>query len=252
MEIEICCGDIESVIGAAKGGAKRIELCCALADGGLTPSLGLIREAVKTGIPKINVLIRPRPGDFVYSPEELKVMADDIDAAIDNGATGIVIGALLPDGNIDMEAMRMLIGHVKEKSKEKNKKIGVTFHRAFDVARDPQQALQDVLTLGCDCLLTSGMANSAKDGIPVLQNLVKKADGRLQIMAGSGVSTANASAIAEATAVGAMHASARKRVESSMKFRRNDVAMGKSPDEEYHRMVTDPEIVKELHKILVK
>ncbi|MCH5232892.1 MAG: copper homeostasis protein CutC [Muribaculaceae bacterium] len=249
MILEICCGDINSVIAAKKGGANRIELCTGLGEGGLTPSLGLIKAASTTGMPEINVLIRPRPGDFVYNKDEINLMCDDIEIAISNGATGIVTGVLTPDGDVDTVAMRKLMGSVKKASEKIGRKINVTFHRAFDVARDMEEALDAIINLGCDTLLTSGMAQTAEIGIPALKKIVGYSDGRLVVMAGSGVNPDNCLRIVKETGVNALHSSASKKTESVMRFRREEVMMGKTPGEEYHISGTAPEIVE---KFLMK
>ena len=210
MQLEICCGDLASVLAAKKGGAQRIELCSGLSEGGLTPSIGLIKAAVATGIPNINVLIRPRPGDFLYSTEELSLMEDDIKTAISAGATGIVIGVLTPDGDIDMNACERLIKAARDEARSLGREsLNITFHRAFDVSRDADKSLNDIILLGCDCLLTSGMAPTAVKGLPALQRLSRVASGRISIMAGSGVNPANARDIINATEVDSIHSTAR-------------------------------------------
>ena len=247
MQLEICCGDLASVIAARKGGASRIELCSGLTDGGLTPSMGLIRGAVATGIPHVNVLIRPRPGDFLYSPEELDLMEDDIRGAIAAGANGVVIGVLTPEGEIDTEACTRLIEAAHDQARKENKeKADITFHRAFDVSDDPDKSLEAVISLGCDSLLTSGMAPSAMKGIPMLSHLVHKADGRVAIMAGAGINPANAADIIKATSVNAIHSTARKPIASRMCFRRPLVPMGAPGSDEYAPLSTSPDVVAAL------
>lgn len=208
MELEICCGDISSVKAAVDGGANRIELCSALSEGGVTPSAAMIKAAIESGIEKINVLIRPRGGDFIYSKEELQLVADDIDIAIDLGATGIVIGALTPDGDIDLEAMKYWVEKINRKSGQTGKKINMTFHRAFDVARNPEKAFQDIKSLGFDCLLTSGQGHTAEEGITLLRKLVELSDGKITVMAGKGVNPDNVAKIIRETGVNAVHSSA--------------------------------------------
>lgn len=249
MQLEICCGDLASVLAAKKGGAKRIELCSGLSEGGLTPSLGLIRAAVESGIENINVLIRPRPGDFLYSEEEMQLMIDDIRRAIDAGANGVVIGVLTPDGEIDKEASGRLVEAARHAAEEKGRKINVTFHRAFDVSSNPAQSLEDVIALGCDTLLTSGMAPSAVRGILQIHQLVNQADGRIVIMAGSGVNPSNAADIISATGVEAIHSTARKPVPSRMRFRRPLVPMGSPDSDEYAPLSTSPDVVASLIKV---
>lgn len=244
MQLEICCGDLASVLAAKKGGAQRIELCSGLSEGGLTPSIGLIKAAVATGIPNINVLIRPRPGDFLYSTEELSLMEDDIKTAISAGATGIVIGVLTPDGDIDMNACERLIKAARDEARSLGREsINITFHRAFDVSRDADKSLNDIILLGCDCLLTSGMAPTAVKGLPALQRLSRVASGRISIMAGSGVNPANARDIINATEVDSIHSTARKPIASRMLFRRPLVPMGAPGSDEYAPLSTSPDVV---------
>lgn len=245
--LEICCGDLASVLAAKAGGADRIELCSGLLEGGLTPSMGLIRAAVATAMPEINVLIRPRPGDFLYTPEELDLMESDIREAIAAGATGIVTGVLTPEGDVDMEACRRLVAVAREAGKTAGREyINVQFHRGFDVARDADKSLEDIISLGFDCILTSGQAPSAVSGLLMLTHLVKRAAGRISIMAGAGVTPANAREIIEQTGVDALHSTARKPIASRMKFRRPRVPMGASGTDEYAPLSTSPDVVAKL------
>lgn len=246
-ELEICCGDIGSVHAAAEGGARRIELCGGLSEGGLTPSVALIKEAVRTGIQLVNVLIRPRPGDFLYSVSEARVMEDDVAAAIEAGAGGVVIGALTPDGDIDMRLCSRLVKRARTLS---DSPVNITFHRAFDLARDAGGALDDIISLGCDCLLTSGMAATAEAGMAVLASLVVRSAGRVRIMAGGGVSPGNAARILAETGVGVIHATARSARASGMRFRREGVPMGAPGTDEYSLRTTDPAIVSRLADIV--
>lgn len=248
-QLEICCGDIASVIAAKEGGANRIELCSGLSEGGLTPSLGLIRAAVQSGIEKINVLIRPRPGDFLYSETELALMENDIRNAISAGANGIVLGVLTPDGGIDMEANARLIKVARETAAELGiENLNITFHRAFDVSRDPVKSLEDIIALGADSLLSSGAAPSAMKGILLLKKLVALAKGRILIMAGAGINPSNAGDIIAATGVEAIHATARKPIPSRMRFRRPPVSMGVPGSDEYAPLSTSPDVVSRLLK----
>lgn len=242
--LEVCAGDIASVKAAAEGGAARVELCQALAVGGVTPSIGLIREARKVEGIKVHVLIRPREGDFCYSPEEFDTMEADIRAAVEAGADGVVIGCLNPDGSIAAENARLV------------KAAGgasVTFHRAFDLVRNPEEALEDVIALGCDRILTSGLAPSAIEGAGMLRKLQEQAGDRLIILAGGGVSSRNAAKLVELTGCSEVHGSARHTVGSPMTFRREDVAMGTPGSDEYSRLTTSVDevkaIVNEINKI---
>lgn len=199
--LEVCAGSIESIKAAYEGGAYRVELCSALSEDGLTPSVGMIRYAKSLEGLKVNVLIRPRCGDFVYTDEEVRCMADDIRVCGELGVDGVVIGALTPQGDIDLDVCRRLA--------ECAKGMSITFHRAFDVCRRPFEALEQIIALGCDRLLTSGQAPTADKGIDMLRQLVSKAQGRLIIMPGSGVNPQNAAAILDEAGTTEIHASAR-------------------------------------------
>lgn len=240
--LEVCAGDIESVYAASRGGAQRVELCSALADGGITPSTGFIRQAVRVPGMKVHVLIRPRGGDFLYTPEEVASMTDDIVAAREAGAHGVVIGALTPDGDIDMDACRQMM--------EAASGMNVTFHRAFDLCRDPFEALDDIIALGCNRLLTSGQAASALEGAPMLRQLVDRAAGRLVVLAGGGVCPQNAAEIIRLSGTCEIHASARHTIASHMIYRKPGVSMGAPGTDEYSRKTTSAEIVAEIIKAI--
>lgn len=199
-KLEVCCADLQSLYAAIKGGAHRVELCQALSLDGLTPSAGMIRMAVESGI-TVHVLIRPREGDFVYSQEELACMINDIRVARELGAHGVVIGALDSEGNIDVEMCRKMVAAAEG--------MHVTFHRAFDVCRDPLEAILKIMDLGCDRLLTSGQAASAEQGIPLIKQLVELCGDRLTIMPGAGVNTSNAANILNETGAIEIHGSLR-------------------------------------------
>lgn len=235
--LEVCCGDIDSVRAAIKGGASRVELCSALSEGGVTPSAALICQAVATGI-SVNVLIRPRGGDFLYSADERHIMKEDIRRAADCGASGVVIGALRPDGFIDTDLCRRLVKAAGD--------ISVTFHRAFDMCRDPEKGLEEVIGLGCHRILTSGGAASATEGADTLRMLNQKAGKRIIILAGGGVNPDNAAGLIRSTGVKEIHASARTRIGSLMEWRREGVAMGSPDSDEYSRMVTSPDMVADI------
>lgn len=241
--LEICCGDIDSVAAAVEGGADRIELCSALDEGGLTPSRGLIRQAVKcAGNVPVNVLIRPRGGDFLYTQAETEIMLADIDTARQEGASGVVIGALNPDGSIDTDTCKRLVDEAHG--------LTVTFHRAFDMCRNPLEALETIISLGCDTLLTSGCAATAPDGCEMLSRLTAASNGRIAILGGSGVNPSNASTLMEQAHLCQLHASARSRSESLMTHRHSGVSMGSPDSDEYSRLTTDKNIVHNLAKIL--
>lgn len=200
-KLEVCCGDLQSVRAAIEGGAHRVELCEALELDGLTPSEAMMESAIGMGIP-VQVLIRVREGDFVYNKDEIYKMRNDIRLARKLGAAGVVIGALMPDGSIDEEAIRCMMDEAEG--------LSVTFHRAFDVCRKPEEALEKIISLGCHRLLTSGQATTAEQGIPMLKKLVEQADGRIIIMPGAGVNPQNASRILEETGALEIHGSLRR------------------------------------------
>lgn len=237
--LEICAGDIDSVRAAARGGAQRVELCSGLALGGLTPSLGFINEAVKVDGLRVHVLIRPREGDFVYSPAEVAVMLSDIDAAARAGAHGVVIGALRPDGSIDLDSCQAMVNRAKAHG------LSVTFHRAFDRVAEPLTALNQIIALGCDYLLTSGCAPSAWEGVEMLHQLHTEAANRITIIAAAGVNSANAAEILCCSGCTQIHASARAAVPSRMHFSRVGVAMG-AADNEANRLTTNQEEVSKI------
>lgn len=204
--LEVCCADMQSVRAAVVGSAQRVELCQALSLDGLTPSAGMIREAVATGI-AVQVLIRPREGDFVYTEDEVRCMEHDIELARELGAHGVVIGALTQEGDIDVAACQRLMSHAEG--------LSVTFHRAFDSCNDAKKALEEIIALGCDRLLTSGQAASAFEGKDVLRSLVEQANGRISIMPGAGVSPQNAAYILQETGAREIHGSLRSNGHSS-------------------------------------
>ena len=234
--LEICAGSVESAIAARDGGAQRIELCAALEVGGVTPSAGLIAEARKVNGLTLNVIIRPRGGDFLYNEYEVACMEEDIRTCRSLGVDGVVIGALTADGDIDTATCKKLINAAEG--------MGVTFHRAFDMCRNPQKALEELIALGCHRVLTSGQAATAQTGIPLLKELVKQADNRIIIMPGCGVNSNNAAKILQATGANEIHASARKSVGSGMIFRHSGVSTGNPDSDEYARKETDANEVR--------
>ncbi len=232
--IEVCTGDAASVDAARMAGAARIELCAGLEAGGLTPTASVIRQAVDGGGPLVNVLVRPRSGDFVYSAAEAAVIEDDIRMSRDCGAHGVVIGALTPDGRPDMSLIERWVAAADGMS--------VTFHRAFDMCRDPFEAI-DLLAPLADRILTSGMAANALAGAARLREFVDYAADRISIMAGGGVNPTNIRQIAETTGVREIHGTFSSDTPSAMAFRRDGVSMSAPGADEYTRRSTDPEKV---------
>lgn len=237
-KIEICANSVESAIKAQEGGAYRVELCAGIPEGGTTPPFGDMRMARQMlHQTKLHVIIRPRGGDFLYSPLEQEIMLHDIKVARQLGADGVVFGCLTAEGDVDMVAMKKLMNAVGD--------MNVTFHRAFDMCKDPFIALEQIIELGCTRILTSGQESNAVKGIPLLKELVKQADGRIIIMPGCGVNPENIKQIAEETNATEFHFSGRSSYESDMIFRNPKVSMGGTVKiEEYQRDITNPEIVK--------
>ena len=202
MQLEVCTQSVEGALTAYRAGAHRIELCQALPLDGLTPSWGML-EQIRQRCPdlKVNVLIRPREGDFVYTPDELQVMRRDIEAAHESGANGVVFGCLTSNGDVDPDANALLL--------EAAAGMETTFHRAFDQVRHPQQELEAIIRLGFTRILTSGQQTSALQGIPLIQELITLARGRISIMPGAGVSAANAARILRETGATEIHGSLR-------------------------------------------
>ena len=234
--LEICAGSVESAIAARDGGAQRIELCAALEIGGVTPSAGVITEARKVEGLVLNVIIRPRGGDFLYNGYEVACMEEDIRTCKRLGADGVVIGALTAEGDIDTATCKRLIAAADGMS--------ITFHRAFDMCRNPKEALEQLISLGCHRVLTSGLAATAEAGIPLLKELVEQANGRIIIMPGCGVNSGNAARILKEAEAVEIHASARKSVGSGMLFRHRGVSMGNPDSDEYARKETDADEVR--------
>ena len=230
--IEGCVDCLPSALAADRGGADRLELCANLSIGGTTPSRALLRQVKAQCRARVNVLVRPRFGDFLYDGAELAEMAEEIAAARDLGADGVVIGVLTPDGSLDTDAMARLMEHAGG--------LEVTLHRAFDMARDPLETLERAIALGCTTILTSGQANDALSGADTLAALKRAADGRIDIMAGSGVRRENIRAIYEKTGIRVFHTTGRRgAIDSGMIYRKEGVSMGLPSLPEYELRRTD-------------
>ena len=218
-QFEICTNSVESCLAAQEGGADRVELCAGIPEGGTTPSYGEIAIAreVLTHT-RLHVIIRPRGGDFLYSDIEIRTMLKDIEIARKLGADGVVFGCLTAEGEVDLPVMQKLM--------ETAQGLSVTFHRAFDVCRNPQRALEQIIKLGCNRILTSGQQPTAELGIPLLEELQKQA--------------------AAETGIYEFHFSARESIQSEMIFKNEAVSMGGTVHiNEYERNVTSIRRVKE-------
>jgi copper homeostasis protein len=236
IKIEVCAFSFESCLAAEKGGANRIELCGSMYEGGTTPSAGLIQLVKQRINVEIHAMIRPRGGDFCYSEDETSVMQADILMAKELGCEGIVLGILQPNGQVNIAKTKALVDLAKP--------MQVTFHRAIDMTSDYSKALEDIIETGCDRILTSGQKNTAIEGIKAIENLVKQAGGRIQIMAGSGVNANNAQMIIYA-GVNALHLTGKSIRDSDMVYRKEGIAMGGLPRvQEYNIIYSDFEKIR--------
>jgi len=243
FSIEICVDNVQSAIDAQNAGADRIELCNDLPEGGTTPGAGTICSARNNLTIALHVIIRPRGGDFLYTDLEYDIMRRDIDICGEYGIDGIVLGILNPDGSIDIERTAKLI--------ELAHPMPVTFHRAYDMCRDPLQGLEDVIATGATRLLTSGQKNTVSEGTGLIKRLVKLAGERIIIMPGGGINTSNIASIAKASRAKEFHLTGRKEIGSEMIFMRKGISMGGSSDiPEFSRKVVDPDKIKSIISIL--
>ena len=208
--IEIATNDFVTTKAAVEGGADRIELCAALSEGGITPSYGMIRHCREAFTTQLFPIIRPRGGDFLYTEQEFMVMLDDVKKCKELGCDGVVIGLLNKQGNIDTERTARLI--------EEAYPLKITFHRAFDRCDDPFLALEQLIKLGCERILTSGQKPNVMDGIDLVTQLITAANGRIIIMPGSGVRKENINELAKKTGAVEFHSSLRGKTASDMEF----------------------------------
>jgi copper homeostasis protein len=240
VNLEVCAGSLASALAAQEGGAIRVELCDNLNEGGTTASAGQIRLARKLLHIKLYPLIRPREGDFLYSDIEFEIIKADIQFCINTGCDGVVIGMLHADGTIDKPRSAELAAMAKQGG------LGVTFHRAFDMCTDLNQALEDVIEIGCERILTSGGKTTAMEGADVIAHLVEKAAGRILIMPGSGINETNASGLVQFTKATEIHSSARSFVKSKMLHRNELILLSSDRLEEDGIMATDVNKVREI------
>jgi copper homeostasis protein len=243
FKLEICVDSLESAIVAQTAGADRVELCNNLIEGGTTPGYGTIISVRNNLTIGLNVIIRPRGSDFLYTDPEFDIMRRDIEACGEAGADGIVIGILRNDGNIDIEWTSRLIEFARP--------MEVTFHRAFDMCLDPVTGLEDILLTGAERVLTSGQMNSAFEGADIIRNLVKQADNRIIIMVGGGINESNIASIAKTTGASEFHLTGRKVIDSEMIYRKSGISIGDPHwNTGFSRKVADPEKIANIINIL--
>ncbi|AUI65133.1 MULTISPECIES: copper homeostasis protein CutC [Glaesserella] len=236
MKVEICVDNIESLITANQFPIDRIELCSALAVGGLTPNYAFIKQALTHSRVPIVLMIRPRSGDFLYSEMEVEMMLQEIAMAKQLGVQAVVFGALSATGEIDLATTARLV--------QASQGMEITFHRAFDLCQDPFVALEQLIDLGVHRILTSGQASTAFAGIPVIQRLVQQANQRIQIMAGCGINAENVKHIIEQTQVPEIHFSAKGQRKSAMQWK-SAVKMG-SASQDDQLDVADAEKIRKI------
>jgi copper homeostasis protein len=242
MTIEVVVYNIESALKAAEGGADRIELCDNPGEGGTTPSFGVIESVRQNVSIDVFIMIRPRGGDFHYSNYEFHAMKRDIGQCQKLSVDGVVFGLLTPEGTIDKKRCKELIDRARP--------LKVTCHRAFDMARDPFEALEDCIEVGFDRILTSGGKLQALMGAGVIAELVKKSAGRIAIMAGSGVSESVVEELIKKTEVNEIHFSAMTTKPSAMTYKNENISgMGSATGSEFQLRTVDPEIVKRMRML---
>lgn len=235
--IEVCIDNLESLHNAIEGGATRIELCSSLALGGLTPSFGFMKKAAEISPIPVYAMIRPRQGDFLYDQEDIDSMLFDIEAAAEAGLQGVVFGVLDEDGNVNMAQATQLT------EKAKLYGLGITFHRAIDQTNNYQQAIEDLVSLGCERILSSGLAENVSQGVAVLAEMVKLADGRLSVMAGAGLNAANVMNITAQTGVREVHLSGKSTRLSKMNLQAGNAKMASQDLDDFVIPVTSRESI---------
>jgi copper homeostasis protein len=243
INMEVCANSVASALAAAEGGAIRVELCDNLLEGGTTPSYAQIWHAKEMLSIPVFPIIRPRGGDFLYSDLEFEIMKTEIKMCRSLHCEGVVFGILTADGHIDMARCEELIDLAGPMS--------VTFHRAFDRSCDLKKSLEDIIYLGCSRLLTSGGAATAYEGIETITALNKQASGRIIIMPGAGISVENIEKVIQHTGVREFHSTAKRPVNSEMKFRNNKALMGAVADE-FSWELTDSKLVSQLIQLANK
>jgi len=225
-------------MASAEGGADRVELCANLLEGGTTPSLGTVRQTRRAAQIALSVMVRPRGGDFYYSPAEFDVMCEDVRIFKSEGVDCLVFGLLQPDGQVDHDRTARLVDLARP--------CQVTFHRAFDMTRDAMEALEVLVSLGVERILTSGQEESVMEGLDMIKALAKAASRRISIMPGGGVTLKNAARVVHETGLSELHVAATSLFESQMQFRNQTVIMGTAlRSAEYQRVLTTAEAVRQ-------
>jgi len=235
-QLEICCYNPASAAIAQKAGAHRVELCADPTDGGTTPSFNTIKLVRKRLDISLYTIIRSRGGDFLFSEEEYEIMLHDVILCKELGCDGVVIGILEPEGRVDKSKSARLV--------EAAYPMGVTFHRAFDWTANPFEALEDIIEIGCERILTSGQQPTAIQGSSLIAELVKQSAGRISIMPGSGIRASNIQDVVRETGVSELHSSARLQVKSNMAYLNKDML-----EEPTTVMADENEIVSMLHQL---
>ena len=237
MICEICVDSVAGVRAAKVAGADRVELCAALLEGGITPSRGMIRQARRIDGIGLNVMIRPRGGDFLFDDDEMSTMLSDVEIAKAEGADGVVIGLLTPEAEVDLARTRELISLAQP--------LSVTFHRAFDMTHDPFKAIETLVGLGIDRVLTSGQEATVLEGLPLLAELIDRAGDRIVVMPGGGITSRNVERIVSTIKPREIHFASLDPAPSGMQFRRQHVFMGgELRPPEYDRLVTSPSSIR--------
>jgi copper homeostasis protein len=235
--LEVCADSVSNAFIAQSAGAQRIEFCVNLSEGGTTPSAGQIKEARKNLHILLYVLIRPRGGDFLYNDLEFEIMKSDIHFCGQTGCDGVVIGMLHPNGTIDTERCSELISIARQYA------MGITFHRAFDRCNDLFTAMETIIGLGCERILTSGGYDTAIEGTALIRQLIEKAGNRIIIMPGSGITPENAAELIRQTGLTEMHGTFRSRKTSKMQYRNTTLSR---QEEEYGLWMPDAEKIKSI------
>ncbi|MFY2509488.1 copper homeostasis protein CutC [Vibrio pectenicida] len=242
--VEVCIDNLESLHQAIEGGATRIELCSSLTLGGLTPSFGMMKQAAQLSNIPIFAMIRPRQGDFLYDNDDIESMLMDIEIAAHAGLNGVVLGVLNSKGQIDMPHARRLVNKAKQHTLE------VTFHRAIDQCVDFRQSIEEIAELGCERVLTSGLSVNAEQGIDTLREMVKLANGRFNIIAGSGLNADNVSTIVDKAQITEVHLSGKSTRTSKMQRFSNQAKMGTQDLDDFIIPVTNPIAIQKVVKAL--